>query len=129
MRMPGTLLTIWFVSPWPMNPAPIMPTRIGLPSCSRAFSARSTMIMTASARTRCRLRASCAHPAFQLFFDLVEPPPRPILRRDLGHGQRPREAETGVVVGKTAFAIGRVELTHVVTRLGPVLERLVTVRE
>src|SRR6266568_2680798 len=63
MRIPGTLLTIWFVSPWPMKPAPTMPTRIGLP---------------------------CASPAFRA---------------------------------------GRVELAHLIARLGPILEDFITVRE
>ena len=45
IRIPRTLLTIWFARPWPTCPAPIMPTRIGRPSCSRASSALSTIIM------------------------------------------------------------------------------------
>src|SRR5438477_11513 len=50
--MPGTLLTIWFVSPWPMKPAPTMPTRIGLPCASRALSAVSTIITMTLGRWR-----------------------------------------------------------------------------
>ncbi len=52
MRIPGTLLVIWLVSPCPMKPAPIMPTRIGRPSRSRSRSTVSTRIMTAACRPR-----------------------------------------------------------------------------
>ena len=67
-RIPGTLLTIWFVRPWPMKPAPTMPTRIGRPSASRAFSAVSTMItprppFAGAARARSRRAAPSARPS------------------------------------------------------------------
>ena len=35
--MPGTEFTIWLASPRPMNPAPTMPTRIGLPAVGPAL--------------------------------------------------------------------------------------------
>ena len=43
--MPGTLFTIWFVSPCAMNPPPRIATLIGLPCSARASKALSTMTM------------------------------------------------------------------------------------
>src|SRR5262245_21298559 len=121
MRMPGTLLTIWFVSPCPMKPAPIMPTRIGFPCSSRALSARSTMIMTASARAGCSLRSPAAHSALHLRLDLVEPLPALVFGRNFRHRERPLEAEPRVVVEETALTLWSVELSHLVASLGVVL--------
>src|SRR6266508_1338270 len=125
MRIPGTLFVIWFVSPWPMKPAPSMPTWIGRPATSRSFSALSTMIMMSSLwRARSR-----AHPGLQFCFDVVEEWPGSILRRELGHGQRPLEPEARIVVAQAALGVRGVELTDLVARFGGVLEDLVTVGE
>ncbi len=43
-RMPATLLAIWLARPWAMNPAPTIPTRIGVPAASSSRSAVSTRI-------------------------------------------------------------------------------------
>src|SRR4051812_47648662 len=117
--MPGTLWVIWFVSPWPMKPAPTIPTRIGRPSCSRAFRALSTMIILSSA---CVVRfeagrRSRAHLARELRFDLVEQRPGRVLRRHLGDRQRPRQAQAGIVVAQAAFRARCVELADLVAGL------------
>src|SRR5260370_34692716 len=119
IRMPGTLCTIWLVSPWPMNPAPIMPTRIGLPCSSMAFKARSTMIMTASR----------FHPAPHLGLDQLEVCPRGILRGDDGDRQRPLQPQARVERREPALAAGGVEFAHLVAGLRRVLQGLVAVRE
>src|SRR3989449_5765364 len=106
-----------------MKPAPIMPTRIGLPCSSRAWRALSTMIMTSP------LPASNGHPAFQLRLDLCQELPAVVLRRDFGDGERPFQAEPGIVVHEPALRARRIELTHLVARLCSVLEDLVPVRE
>src|SRR5256885_17252305 len=103
MRMPRTLLTIWLVSPWPMNPAPIMPTRMALPCASWAASARSTMIMFPPAAVLDR------HPSLELALDLVEPLPGLVLVGDLGDGQRPGETEPRIVPGEGPLGARRVE--------------------
>src|SRR4051794_31211875 len=141
MRMPRTLLTIWLVSPWPMNPAPIMPTRMALPCASWAASARSTMIMFPPVLM---LRpAGCArrgqspllrryldrHLSLQLALDLVEALPGLVLVGDPGHRQRPGEPEPRIVPGEPPLRSGRVELAYLVARLGAVFERLVAVAE
>src|SRR5437899_1778723 len=123
MRMPGTLFTIWLVRPCPMKPAPIMPTRIGLPCSSRALRALSTMIMTSF------FPASNGHPSLQLGLDVCQELPVVVLRRDLGDGERPLQAEQGVVIPEPALRLRRVEFAHLVARLRPVLEDLVPVRE
>src|SRR3954451_23883635 len=123
IRMPRTLLTIWLVRPWPMKPAPTMPTRIALPCASWAASARSTMIMFPPTYELDR------HPALQLGLDLVEPLPVLVLAGDLADRQRPREAKPRIVPGETALGSRRVELAHLVAGLRPVLERLVPVPE
>src|SRR5439155_22773403 len=76
MRIPGTLLTSWFVRPCPMKPAPIMPTRIGMPRCSLAWRALSTMIMT------CCLPGSNGHPPFEILFRVGEKRPDVVLDGD-----------------------------------------------
>src|SRR3954467_5130867 len=119
MRMPGTLLTIWLVRPCPMNPAPIIPTRTGLPCSSRALRALSTMIIA----------SSLAPPALQLWLDLLELLPRRVLGRDFPQRQRPRQPQARVGVVQPAFRARRVELAHLVAGLGAVLEHLVAVRE
>src|SRR4051812_4648602 len=119
--MPRTLLTIWFVSPWPMNPAPIIPTRMAVPWASWAASARSTMIMFPPCE---RLDL---HPAFELGLDLIEPLPGLVLVGNVGDRQRPLQPEPRVVPREAAFARRGVELAHLVARLGSVLERLVAV--
>ena len=43
--IPGTLLTIWFTRPRPMNPQPAMATRTGLPCLARSFRSVSTYII------------------------------------------------------------------------------------
>src|SRR5438094_2348400 len=117
--MPGTLWTIWFVSPWPMNPAPIIPTRIGLPCSSLAFRALSTRIMMSSR----------SHPLPQLALDLRQGFPGGVLGRDDGDREWPLQAQARIERGKPAFAAGRIGLAHLVARLGRVLEGLVAVRE
>src|SRR2546426_433769 len=119
IRMPGTLWTIWFVSPWPMNPAPIMPTRIGLPCSSLAFRALSTRIMIASR----------SHPLPHLSLDLRQVLPGGVLRRDDGDRQRPLQPQARIEWRKPAFAAGRVGFAHLVARLGRVFQGLIPVRE
>src|SRR4051794_28370258 len=103
-----------------MKPAPIIPTRIGLPSSSRFCSARSTMIIAS---------LSNAHAPLELRLDRVEPLPATVLLGDLADRQRPGEAEPGVVVCQAALGVGGVELADLVAGLGFVLERLVAVAE
>src|SRR3989449_9874674 len=106
-----------------MKPAPIMPTRIGLPCSSRAWRALSTMIMTFPRP------ASNGHPSLQLRLDVCQELPAVVLRRDFGDGKRPFQAEPGIVVHQPALRARRIELAHLVARLRPVLEDLVPVRE
>src|SRR4051812_41277297 len=141
MRMPRTLLTIWLVRPWPMKPAPTMPTRIALPCASWAASARSTMIMFPLLELRpagharrgqsplLRRYELDRHPALQLGLDLIEPRPGLVLVGDLADRQRPREAKPRIVPGETALGSRRVELAHLIAGLRPVFERLVPVPE
>src|SRR2546426_9742916 len=123
MRIPGTLFTIWLVRPCPIKPAPIMPTRIGLPFSSRAWRALSMMIMTSF------FPASNGHPSLQLGLDVCQEFPVVVLQRDLGDGERPLKTKPVIVVPKPALRLRRVELAHLVARLRPVLEDLVPVRE
>src|SRR5438128_11757121 len=110
MRIPGTLFTIWFVRPCPMKPAPIMPTRIGMPCSSRARRALSTMIMTSS------LPGSNGHPPRELRLDLGEKLPRVVLLRDLGGQQRPFQAEPGIGVHEPALPARGVGLSYLEAR-------------
>ena len=113
-----------------MKPAPTMPTRIGLPCASRAFSALSTMIIAvlpSRRRSQCAFRALIRR--FELGLDLVEQLPACVLRRHLADRQRPLEPEPRVVVAQAALDFGRVELADLVARLGVVLEHLVAVGE
>src|SRR5512140_2179379 len=103
IRMPGTLWTIWFVSPWPMKPAPIMPTRMGFPCSSRAFRALSTMIIAPPLQR---------HSAFHFRLDLVEVLPGGILWRDHADRQRPLQLQPRVERREAALGGGRVELAH-----------------
>src|SRR5262245_43363635 len=117
--MPGTELTIWFVSPWHMKPAPRIATRTGLPCFARAFSALSTMIMSSSNR----------HAALDLGLDLREQLPYLVLLGDHRHGQRPGQVESRIVVAQTPLGAGGVELADLVAGLGGVPEDLVPVGE
>src|SRR5258708_37018262 len=119
IRMPGTLCVIWLVSPWPMNPAPIMPTRIGFPCSSLDFKALSTMIIVPSRH----------HLALHFRLDLGERLPGGVLRRDHGNLQRPLELQPGVERRQAALGFRSVDLAYLVAGLGLVLERLVAVRE
>src|SRR5262249_13251131 len=125
MRMARTLFSIWVVRPWPMKPAPTIPTRIGLPCSWRALSALSTMIMAFPPAAR----RSNRHLPLQFRLDLVERLPGAILRGDLPDGQRPGKSEATVVERQPAFGVRRVELSDVVAGLGAVFEHLVSVRE
>src|SRR6267378_1900359 len=119
IRMTGTLWTIWLVSPCPMKPAPIKPTRIGFPCSSLALNALSTMIMVGSR----------AHPALHLALDFLEVLPGGVLGRDDGDRQWPLQAQARIERREPSLGAGRVELAHLVARLRRVLERLVPVRE
>src|SRR2546422_9811884 len=101
-----------------MKPAPIMPTRIGLPCSSRAWRALSTMIMTSP------LPASNDHPVLQLRLDLCQELPAVVLQRDFGDGERPFQAEPGIAVHEPALPARRIELARLVARLRPILEDL-----
>src|SRR5512137_2640171 len=107
IRMPGTLFSIWFVSPWPMNPAPTIPTRMGFPCSALAARARSTMIIWASHR----------HPPADLGLHLGERLPGRVLGGDLAHRERPGEPEPGVERGEPPLGGGGVELADLVARL------------
>src|SRR5579864_7861961 len=102
MRIPGTLCVIWLVRPCPMKPAPTMPTRIGFPSASRAFSALSTMII-GHLRSLGRRAHRCAHAPSQLGLDLGERLPSGVLRGDFRDRERPCESETRIVVKQSAL--------------------------
>src|SRR6267143_353453 len=117
--MPGTLWTIWWVSPCPMKPAPIKPTRIGFPCSSLALNALSTMIMVGSR----------AHPALHLALDFLEVLPGGVLGRDDGDRQWPLQAQARIERREPSLGAGRVELADLVARLRRVLERLIPVRE
>src|SRR5258705_10473496 len=84
--MPGTLWTIWLVSPCPMKPAPIKPTRIGFPCSSLALNALSTMIMVGSR----------AHPELHLALDFLEVLPGRVLGRGDGDGKGPLQSQARV---------------------------------
>src|ERR1700682_3148105 len=119
IRMPGTLCVIWLVSPWPMNPAPIMPTRIGLPCSSLAFNAVSTMIIVPSRH----------HFALHFGLDLGERLPRRVLGRDDCNLQRPDELEPGVEGRQAALRAGGGDLASLVPGLRPALEGRRPVRD
>src|SRR5258705_2141093 len=125
IRIPGTLFSIWFVSPCPMKPAPTIPTRMGFPCSWRALSALSTMIMEI---TPCGLAVD-RHPPLQLRLDLVERLPGAVLRGDFSDGQRPLKDEAAIVERQPAFGVRRVELADVVAGLGAVFQDLIPVRE
>src|SRR3954469_3238471 len=129
-RIPGVTLRIWLARPRAMKPAPMKPTRIGLPSASLALSALSTMIIAASAHL-CQLRPGLVegHTAANLRLGLLEQRPRAILRRHVGRRQRPRDAEPRIVEAQPALGRRRVELADFVGGLGVVLENLVAVSE
>src|SRR5262245_14365359 len=139
MRMPGTLCVIWFVRPWPMNPAPTIPTRIGRPSRSLDFSALSTIITVPPGDFPSQpgalsppvlplaLALSGAHFTLQFHLDLVQRRPRNVLGRHLLHRKRPLQPQPGVVVEESPFGRGRVELTHLVAGFRGVGEHLIAV--
>src|SRR4030065_2017000 len=121
MRIPGTLFIIWLVSPCPMNPAPIIPTRMNFPCLSRSRRALSTIIMP----------SSHPHPPLQYPLDLLEKLPIRVLLRYLRHRQRPPKPETGVIVMEASLRTRRIALSHLVAglryvrrNLGPVCETL-----
>src|SRR3990172_5456588 len=119
MRIPGTLFTIWLVSPCPMNPAPIIPTRMNFPCLSRSRRALSTIIML----------SSHPHLLLQHPLDLIEKLPIRVLLRNLHHRQRPPKPETGVIVMEAALRTRRVEFADLVAGLRSFRENLVSVRE
>src|SRR4029453_9293420 len=119
MRMPGTELTIWFVSPWHMKPAPRIATRTGRPCSARALRALSTMIMSSSHR----------HAALELAFDLRERLPHLVLLGDHRDRKRPGQVEAWIAVVQPPLRAGRVELADLVARLGRVPQDLVAVGE
>src|SRR5882672_1098352 len=138
MRMPGTLCVIWLVSPWPMKPAPTMPTRIGLPSRSRAFSALSTIITVPSQPCPCcptqvgavpSATRLDAHFTLQFRLDLIQGQPAAVLGRHLADRKRPAQPEPAIVVQEAAFGRRRVELADLVAGLGLVGEHLVAMRK
>src|SRR5262245_191362 len=104
--MPGTLFTIWLVSPCAMNPAPRSATRIGLPCSSRAWSAWSTRIIGGSPSDR--------HAPADFRLDLAEQLPHLVLVGDRGHRQRPAETQPRIGGREAAFRGRRVELADLV---------------
>src|SRR2546425_4336616 len=125
MRIPGTLRTIWLVSPWPMKPAPMLATRIGRPSASLAFSALSTMIM----KSILLHSDGKTHTLLHFGFLSVQQRIYLILVGDHAHRQRPLESQAGIVVQQTAFEARSVELAHLIAGFGLVLEGLISMRE
>src|SRR5919198_1678622 len=113
MRSPGTVFTIWLSRPRPMKPAPIMPTRMGLPAASRAFRALSTMIMT-SPRNLHGERHLLAQP----LLPRLEQRGVPVLLRDHRDRERPLQPRARVVVPQRALVRRAVELAHLVAGLG-----------
>src|SRR5664279_2696046 len=112
IRSPGTEWTIWLVSPWPMKPAPIMPTRIGLPCASRALSALSTMIMVVPP---CSGRFSRdGHLTVETLAPGLQQWRLLILLRAHRHRQRPAQAQPRVVVAQRPLVGGAVELADLV---------------
>src|SRR5580698_10820142 len=120
MRMPGTLLTIWFVRPWPMKPAPIMPTRMGLPASARACSARSTIIMEDSSQR---------HAALKLRFDLGVRTPVGVLVGHNGDWKGPVKAKTRIVVRQATLNPRGIELADLVACFSAVRQRLIAMRK
>src|SRR6185369_7356734 len=105
-----------------MKPAPIMPTRIGLPCSSRARSALSTMIIAV-------VRSSEGHALLELGLDFHERLPSVVLVRDDREWERPAQTQGRIIVHQAAFDARRVELADLIARLGFVFERLVAVGE
>src|SRR5262249_31664471 len=103
-----------------MKPAPTMPTRMGLPDCSRAFNALSTRIIASSLHVR-GFGLAQAHPALELGLDRCEQGPARVLRRHFADRERPGQPEPRIVVHQAAFDPGRVELADLVARFGAVL--------
>src|SRR5215213_711758 len=124
MRSPGTEWTTWFSRPRPMKPAPIMPTRMGLPAASRALRALSTMIM-ASPRD---LDAE-GHLLAQPLLPGLQEGSVPVLLRDHGDRQGPLEPKARVVVAQRPLVRWAVELADLVARLRPVGQDLVAMGE
>src|SRR4051794_5895518 len=108
--MPGTELAIWFAMPRAMNPAPTMPTRIGLRSASRRFRAVSTMNIR------------------QLQLRLEVGPARVFLRNDF-HRNGPIDLQRRIVVPNAALGAGRVELANLVNSFSIGRKREISVRE
>src|SRR5688500_996932 len=103
-RIPTVELMIWFAMPRPMNPAPIIPTRIGRPSCSRARSALSRIIMALpgdGARHR--------HARGDERLALLEQRPYAVLVGHVGHRQRPLDREPRIGIPQPAFGRRRIE--------------------
>src|SRR5215207_4276880 len=107
--MPGTEPRICSAIPWPMKPAPTMPTRTGLPSARRCSSARSTTI-TPGLPEEVR-------------------PVAVLVGQERVVRIRPLDRERRVVPAHAALGAGRVVLGHLVEDLGVGGERLVAVRE
>src|SRR5215210_998440 len=91
-----------------MNPAPIMPTRIGSPAFARSSSARSTRITRSPREVR----------------------PAPVLVREQRVLEvRPLDPEGRVVPPDAALGLGRVVLGDQVEGFGFRFQRLIAVRE
>src|SRR5262245_154614 len=106
--MPAMLRTIWLARPRAMNPAPINPTRIGLPCSSRARSAVSTRILL--------FLSTDAHPGFEVFFDLRQGSPSTVFVGNDGDGQGPLQVQARIVERQAAFGPWRIELANVIGR-------------
>src|SRR5688572_22617736 len=113
-RMPAAALTIWLARPRPMNPAPIIPTRIGRPCASRARSALSMMIIAVALGSHAHRRRGQAHARADSRLRLVEQRPGAVLVRDVADRQRPRDAQPRIRTAHAAFRRRGVELTYLV---------------
>ena len=125
---PGTLLRIWLVRPWPMKPAPTMPTRIGRPCCLAGLQCvvdddhRVLLPLVCGPRQALILRLSSARSR------RAAATPRPSATSPptgSGHSSPSR----GSSYSSPPSTLGRVELADLVAGLGVVLEHLVAVRE
>ena len=117
---PARCCSIWLVSPWPMKPAPTMPTRIGLPCClARPQRGVDDDHDDALHPAGCQPRRSTSSSGL----------PGASFSEMTATGSGHSSPSRGSYVRQPALGPGRVELADLVAGLGVVLERLVAVGE
>src|SRR4028119_1469279 len=117
--------------PLAINPAPTIPTRIGLPAAARASRARSTMIkmFLQVADSECATSYILRQAGRSRCDAAWKQRPIPVFVRHHGDGNRPLDLEGRIVEAQPSLTTGRVGLADLVGDLSAVGQSQVTVSE